>query len=224
VHEQAVSINTDVLSNTTFYAIPQVAITVNNAPTSFDGVTTLTWTETAGSTIQYSPTQASSADPQQTAAIFFLMVSDATRHPRAKRQPLQYKRQSGQYLLSLNGTITNDCTQAPVYSISSSGVLTATVGGVTYTYSTSDGVTFEQFVASTVPGDITTSFSMGSNGVLAWLNPAFDNGQASFCAMNNGTVYVVFQQAAAPSGCLFIQLSLFSGQSMILLQAEKTDR
>lgn len=45
VREQAVSINTDVLTNTTFYAIPDVAITVTNAPTSFNTVTTLHWTE-----------------------------------------------------------------------------------------------------------------------------------------------------------------------------------
>lgn len=46
VYEQAVSINTDVLYNTTFYPLPEAAITVTNAPTRYSGVTTLQWTST----------------------------------------------------------------------------------------------------------------------------------------------------------------------------------
>lgn len=44
VYEQPVSINTDVLSNITFYPFFPIAVTVSNAPTSFDGITTFTWT------------------------------------------------------------------------------------------------------------------------------------------------------------------------------------
>ena len=49
--------------------------------------------------------------------------------------------------------------------------------------------------------------------MLSWTNAAFYNGQASFCALSNGTVYAVFQEAMQPDGCLFIQLSLFSVSS-----------
>lgn len=45
IRQQVVSINTYAESNTTFYAIPEVAVTVTNAPTSFDGTTTFEWTE-----------------------------------------------------------------------------------------------------------------------------------------------------------------------------------
>lgn len=45
VREQAAYINTNVFENTTFHAIPEMAITVSNAPTSFDGLTTFRWTE-----------------------------------------------------------------------------------------------------------------------------------------------------------------------------------
>lgn len=58
VHEQAVSINTDVLTNTTFYPIPQVALTISNAPTSLDTLTTLTWTETTAAVRSETPQQA----------------------------------------------------------------------------------------------------------------------------------------------------------------------
>lgn len=46
IHEQAVSINTNLLLNTTFEPISVVAVTINNAPTSLNGITTFTWTET----------------------------------------------------------------------------------------------------------------------------------------------------------------------------------
>lgn len=39
------------------------------------------------------------------------------------------------------------------------------------------------------------------------------NGQASFCAVQNGTIYAVFAQDAQPPGCFFISLSLFSVSS-----------
>ena len=45
VREQAVSINTEVRSNTTFYPIPEGAVTITNAPTSIDTITTFRWTE-----------------------------------------------------------------------------------------------------------------------------------------------------------------------------------
>jgi len=82
-----------------------------------------------------------------------------------------------------------------------------------YTYSTSAGVGAAPFVPSTIAGDITTIFSISGNGVLQWINSAFFNGQASFCVVQNGTVYAVFAQGAQPDGCLFIQLTLFSVSS-----------
>ena len=45
VHEQVISINTNVLFNTTFFPIANVGITIGNAPTSLDGITTFHWTE-----------------------------------------------------------------------------------------------------------------------------------------------------------------------------------
>lgn len=209
VYEQPVSINTDVQFNTTFYPLPEAAITVTNAPTSFDGITTLRWT----STLAFDDRDRSSSDaapvaepaPSVTEAQDTLVLI-AMSHRR------NHKRQSGSYYVSSNGTITNDCTTSPIYA-ARNGVLTATMDGVVYTYSTSPGVGSAPFVPSTVPGSITTTFSIGSGALLQWQNPAFFNGQASFCALTNGTVYATFAQDAQPEGCFFISLSLFSVSS-----------
>lgn len=138
--------------------------------------------------------------------------------------------------MSAFGTITNDCTTSPIYAITG-GVLTATVNGATYTYSTTAGIPYAQFAPTTIAGAITTQFTIGSGGILTWFNSNFFNGQvrisqgrghhlclghlltspfclqASFCALQNGTVFAVFQENAQPDGCIYIQLSLFAASS-----------
>ena len=208
VHEQVISIKTDVLFNTTFKPARDITMTVENAPTSFDGLTTVWWTErrTQMSSTSFSSTTTSAIQTSATPTdpSFVLLVMGEKRNQ---------KRQSGSYYVSANGTITNDCTTSPIYTISN-GQLTAIVNGVVFTYSTSSGVAFAPFIPSTVPGTITTTFALGGgNQVLSWQNSAFFNGQASFCALSNGTVYAVFQQNSQPDGCLYIQLSLFSVSS-----------
>ncbi|KAI7375121.1 hypothetical protein KC328_g15627 [Hortaea werneckii] len=192
VYEQAVSINTEVLTNTTFFPIPEVAVTISNAPTSINGVTTFHWTKTQTKVDSIKVSRASS-------------VLTAT-------PTIALNEQSGTYYVNSEGSVTNDCTSSPIYSINA-GQLTATVNGTVYTYSTSPGVPYAQFVPATVPGSITTTFALGGGGVLNWLNDGFYNGQASFCTLSNGTIYAVFQQDLQPPGCLFIQLSLFSVSS-----------
>jgi hypothetical protein len=164
VYQQPVSINTDVLFNTTFYPLPEAAITVTNAPTSYSGVTTLQWTSTFAIDDAIPQSQhlfrstAPSPMPTQASDTFVLV---------ALRPQQNQKRQSGSYYVNSDGTITNDCTAAPIYT-AKNGVLTATVNGVVYTYSTSAGVGFAPFVPSTVPGSITTAFTIGANAVLQW--------------------------------------------------------
>lgn len=206
VYQQAVSINTFVQSNTTFFPVSAQAITVTDAPTSFDLITTLSWTKTLPYTASTS-TLVNVAVPTTTDSTFILFIMSDNR--------LHQKRQSGFYM-NANGTVSNDCSSAPIYTIKN-GVLTATINNVVYYYSTNPGVASAQFVPSQTPGSITTSFSATSNGQLSWFNSQFYNGQAQFCSLSNGTVYAVFQQDAAPSGCMYIQLSLFSVSSCAAL-------
>ena len=213
VHEQAVSINTDVQYNTTFFPIPEVAVTVSNAPTSFNGLTTFRWTQTQTSTTSIAST-GSSLVPVSTATgspdgFVLLVLGEMTFQDGRK---LHDKRQSGSQYVSANGSITNDCTQTPIYSVNN-GVLTAKVNGTLYTYSATSGIAYAMFAPTTIPGPIQTTFYIGANGVLSWQNAAFFNGQASFCAVGNGTVYAVFQQNAQPDGCIYITLTLFTVSS-----------
>jgi hypothetical protein len=203
VYQQAVSVNTFVQSNTTFFPHPEAqAITVTDAPTSFDLITTLSWTKTSSYTASASAV-VSAAISTTTDSTFILFITSDTE--------LHQKRQNGFYM-NANGTVSNDCSSAPVYSITN-GTLTATMNNVVYYYSTNPGVPYAPFVPSQTPGSITTSFSATSNGQLSWFNSQFYNGQAQFCSLNNGTVYAVFQQDATPNGCMFIQLTLFSVSS-----------
>lgn len=210
IFEQTVSINTEILSNTTFYPAPGVPITISNAPTSLDTLTTFLWTSTLGPDRSTSASQVMQSSPLPTInPADHAFVLRITQHSPSGRQ---VKRQSGSTYVSSSGTVTNDCTDSPIYS-ATNGSLTATINGTVYTYSTSAGVGAAPFVPSTIAGDITTTFSISSNGVLQWTNAAFFNGQASFCVLQNGAVYALFQQNAQPDGCLFIQLTLFSVSS-----------
>jgi hypothetical protein len=141
VYEQPVSINTDVLFNTTFYPLTEAAVTVTNAPTRYSGITTLQRTsissmdsmvgiEASSQRVAYST--APSPFPTQVQDTFFLV---------AMRPSQNQKRQSGSYYASTDGIITNDCTTAPIYT-AKNGVLTATIERVVYTYSTPPGVGF----------------------------------------------------------------------------------
>ncbi|KAK3065702.1 hypothetical protein LTR53_018124, partial [Teratosphaeriaceae sp. CCFEE 6253] len=185
VYEQAVSINTYVQTNTTFFPIPQVGITVNNAPTSLDGVTTFRYTETQttmkAAGISSLPLAATTT-PKVALDSYVLLVR--WNPGNQDRRKIHSKRQSGNFYVSADGTISNDCTTSPIYTVSG-GVLTASVQGTIYTYSTSPGVQFEQFAPSTIPGSIKTTFSLGSGGSLNWQNGNFYNGQAAFCSLQN---------------------------------------
>lgn len=201
VYQQAISINTDVISNTTFYPIPQAGVTITDAPTSLNFMTTLSWSRTSPYTTT-SVITTPSATPTQTDSSFVLLIMDTNS--------VQKRQSQNSYYVNTNGTITNDCSVAPLYAITN-GVLTATVNNTAYYYSTDPGVAFAPFVPSTYVGSISTTFSASNSGMLMWSNSQFYDGQAQFCSLQNGTVYAIFQQNSAPSGCLYISLSIFSG-------------
>lgn len=208
IHQQVVSVNTDVLTNTSFYPIPEAAITVMNAPTSFDIVTMMSWsrilTDAATMPTLTSPLTVTSSisagpSPTETDSSFVLIIQGLDRN---------HKRQSSSFV-GADGSATTNCSDVPIYTITN-GVLTATIDDIVYYYSTDSTVACAPFVPSTTPGSIDTYFAAASNGYLTWTNSQFWNGQAQFCAVSNGTVYAVFQEDEEPQGCSFIQLSLYS--------------
>lgn len=102
VYEQVVSISTEVLTNTTFFPIPEVAVTVNNAPTSINGVTTFHWTKTQTEVDSIRVSRASSvliATPTIALNEFVLMVQPHVQRTHHRRK-LNAKRQSGTYYVN----------------------------------------------------------------------------------------------------------------------------
>lgn len=117
VHEQPVSINTDVLWNTTFYPIPDHGVTVTNAPTSFHGITTFRWTELSPYTsTTRSPTLSSQAQvaltsPTPTAAFaeseFVLLVRGEKKNE--KRQAGSVSTKAMNYLVEIAKDARSTC-------------------------------------------------------------------------------------------------------------------
>lgn len=104
IYEQIVTINIDVLTNTTFFPIPDVGITVSNAPTSIDTVTTFyytTGTRTVAddTTAVTQTTSLFTVTPTVALDQFVMMIqsSDQVTHDERK---IHQKRQSGSYYVN----------------------------------------------------------------------------------------------------------------------------
>lgn len=102
VHEQPVSISTDVLWNTTFYPVPGYdGVTVTNAPTSLHGVTIFRWTEFLSyATTALSPSLASQAQvasmsatptPAYSGSEFVLVVLGDKKNERRQTGSVSHK-------------------------------------------------------------------------------------------------------------------------------------
>ena len=74
-------------------------------------------------------------------------------------------------------------------------------------FSTSEGVAFALFTPSNNVSLLNTDFR--ALGYLTWTNEAIKNGQASFCRISSGDIYVLF--TTKPShDCLDLFLEVFS--------------
>ena len=195
VYENSVYINTDVLSNTTFEVNPDLTIIVDHAPTSLDLITTFTSKQSIYKTVYPSATTLTNVTDQTP----FALLIGYTERSRVRRQ-------SGTYL-GFNGTLTTTCSTASTYTLSN-GQLFEQSNGVTYQFSAAVGTAYEFFAPSLTSAAITTTFSLGENGALMWINPNFFNGNALFCVFTNGSIVAVFAQGAQPIGCDFIDLTI----------------
>ena len=104
------------------------------------------------------------------------------------------KRQNNAYYVSTSGTVTQDRTQAALYSISSSGQLSN--GGEFI--STSGLLPYAPFMPSAAVAAISTVF-VSNNGSFAWNNSAFTGGQALFCQL--GTAVDAVFSGTYPENC-----------------------
>ena len=117
------------------------------------------------------------------------------------------RRQAGSFV-GYNGRTTTSCTQASVLTIYNGQLFISYANGTVAQFSANTGDAYDNFVPSTSPGSVTTTFSLSQSGTLLWDSPSFFNGNALFCLLPSGTIVAVFQQGAQPTSCDFIDLTI----------------
>ena len=105
-----------------------------------------------------------------------------------------------------SGTFVNDCTQAGVYSIGSSGTLNAGAG---YIYCTDGSTPSAQLIPTNNIQSVYAVWKL-QNGLLVWSNGLFKNGVATFCVISNN-VYAYFT-VSPPSNCKVVSLIISDGK------------
>lgn len=120
---------------------------------------------------------------------------------------------SGSFV-STQGSATDTCSDASMYSLSNGMLFSNTSSGVLQ-YGTDPGKAYANFTPSANPGSIVTTFGVDSNNQLLWTNPAFPDNVASFCVLFDGTIVAVFQTSAGPEACLYITLTITRLQNCV---------
>lgn len=198
VVENPIYINTNVLRNTTFAVNPYLTLTVDDAPTSVDLRTTYTIRKTT--IIDHVYSSIASPDSVQKGAQFAIIIGNI----RLSHQ----RRQGGGNYLGSNGLLTTSCQNASAYSLTSGQLFATTYNGAKLQFSASTGNNYITFVPTASPGDITTTFSLTTTGILLWTNSNFFNGNALFCILPSGEILAIFVQNSQPGGCVFIDLTI----------------
>ena len=117
------------------------------------------------------------------------------------------RRQAGSFV-GYNGRTTTSCTQASVLTIYNGQLFISYANGTVAQFSANAGDAYDNFIPSTTPGNVTTTFSLSQSGTLLWNSPSFFNGNGLFCLLPSGTIVAVFQQGAQPTSCDFIDLTI----------------
>ena len=92
--------------------------------------------------------------------------------------PQLRRRQILQEYVTPDGKLTSDCSASAQLAVTPAGELSAGDGGI---YSTSQDTESGPFIASSNPGNISTTWQV-SDGTLRFNNASFLNGAASICA------------------------------------------
>lgn len=199
VVKHTVHIITSVPHNTTFQVNTDLTVTVDDAPTSLDFLTTYFHTSTA---IETRNGISSHVTAQYGAGSFTLIIvaSELSLSPKRKRQ-------AGAFM-SYTGRATSSCSQASILTLANNQLWMTYSNGTVAQFSARTGDAYDYFAPSTNPGDITTTFSLSNTGTLLWTSPSFFNGNALFCVLPSGVLVAVFQQGAQPLACVFIDLTV----------------
>jgi len=214
VVKQTIHIIADVLRDTTLEINSDLTVTVDNAPTELDLITTFYSKSTDTQTIHeyvVRPTNShatfDTADRKPTTAAStyvrktFLLVISAFDLSEKRR------RQSGPFV-GYNGRATSAWTQASTLTLQNGQLFLTYANGTVAQFSASSNNAYDYFLPSVNPGNITTTFSLSNTGTLLWNNVNFYNDAGPFCVLPSGQILAVFQQNTQPASCVFIDLTV----------------
>ncbi|KAL2043931.1 hypothetical protein N7G274_003451 [Stereocaulon virgatum] len=197
VVKHTIRIITNIPIDTTLHMNTDLSITVNNAPTELDIITTYYSRSTASQTYAG---KIPLGLTRYTKGNFVLVVVSNRLSPKRRRQ-------AGSFI-SYNGRTTSSCAQASTLSLNNGQLFVTFANGTVAQYSANAGDPYDVLMPSTTPGAYTTTFSLSNTGTLLWTNPNFYNGGALFCVLPSGVLLAVFQQGSQPTSCVFIDLTI----------------
>ncbi|WDK10873.1 hypothetical protein CGRA01v4_02152 [Colletotrichum graminicola] len=177
------------------------------ATTTVSGAGTTVTVTGAETTVRPSPS--ASARAVSVPIIFFVNAAPATNRGPQK-QGLQ-KRDYGGFLNNEVANNRGSCDFASNFTISALGQLLEAGNPVFYI----PGETFKEMRSAGVPppNAITGTFD-NNNGVLRIVNPELPNGEANFCQVLTGQVYLTFN-STGPPGCQPVLLYAYNSNLRI---------
>lgn len=120
----------------------------------------------------------------------------------------KHRRRQSPSFVNYRGRSTTYCKEASAYYLYQGQLFVEYSNGTVAQFSTTTGAAYSLFTPSTTPGNILTTFSISTTGSLLWNNDSFFNGGALFCLLPSGDLVAVFQQAAQPESCVYIDLTV----------------
>lgn len=131
---------------------------------------------------------------------------------------------SGGGFINGQGTSTDSCANAVVYTLVN-GQLFANASSGTTQFGTDANTNYTAFTPQTNPGPITTTFAVDSSNNLIWNNVAFYNNFAQWCVRSDNSIIAVFvAPSLAPSDCIFVQLNLIRCKLWISSRFDHADQ
>lgn len=133
-------------------------------------------------------------------SLFLLIIQSIQIGGKRRRQAASF--------VDYQGRATSNCFQATTYTLFAGQLFAQYANGTTAQFSAFTGDQYTILEPRTTVGDITTKFSLSSQGSLLWNNDDFFNGAAQFCILPSGDLVAVFSQGAQPESCIFVDLTV----------------
>jgi hypothetical protein len=124
-----------------------------------------------------------------------------------------YRRQtSGGTFVNGQGTSTDTCSNAVVYTLVN-GQLFANASSGTTQFGSNSTDAYTVFTPRLYPAKISGTFAVDSQNNLIWNNASFYNSFAQWCVRSDNSIVAVFvAPSLAPSDCVFVLLNMVRGK------------